>query len=82
MSGFSILQIDVDVEEPETSENPTRSFEIQHSYDFVDQRTSNSGGGNSAAAQLLEYRRAAGLPDFGGSPEEETWRRKGLYSRS
>jgi hypothetical protein len=28
MSWFSLLQIDVDVEEPETSENPTQSFEI------------------------------------------------------
>ena len=30
MSWFSLLQIDVDVEEPETSENPTRSFEIHN----------------------------------------------------
>ena len=30
MSRFSLLQIDVDVEEPETSENPTRSFEIHN----------------------------------------------------
>ena len=29
MSRFSLLQIDVEVEEPETSENPTQSFEIQ-----------------------------------------------------
>ncbi|CAL8386044.1 unnamed protein product [Boreogadus saida] len=28
MSRFSLLQIDVDVEEPETTENPTQSFEI------------------------------------------------------
>ena len=28
MSWFSLLQIDVDVEEPETSENPTQSFFI------------------------------------------------------
>ena len=30
MSWFSLLQIDVDVEEPEMSENPTRSFEIHN----------------------------------------------------
>ena len=30
MSWFSLLQIDVDVEEPETSENPTQSFEIHN----------------------------------------------------
>ena len=30
MSWFSLLQIDVDVEEPETSENPTQSFEIDN----------------------------------------------------
>ena len=30
MSWFSLLQIDVDVEEPGTSENPTRSFEIHN----------------------------------------------------
>ncbi|CAL8354812.1 unnamed protein product [Boreogadus saida] len=30
MSGFSLLQIDVEVEEPETSENPTRSFGIHN----------------------------------------------------
>ena len=30
MSRFSILQIDVEVEEPETSENPTQSFEIHN----------------------------------------------------
>ena len=30
MSQFSLLQIDVDVEEPETSENPTRPFEIHN----------------------------------------------------
>ena len=30
MSWFSLLQIDVDVEEPETSENPTQSFEINN----------------------------------------------------
>ena len=28
MSRFSLLQIDVEVEEQETSENPTQSFEI------------------------------------------------------
>ena len=28
MSRFSLLQIDVELEEPETSENPTQSFEI------------------------------------------------------
>ena len=28
MSSFSILRIDVDVEEQETSKNPTQSFEI------------------------------------------------------
>ena len=27
---FSLIQIDEDVEEPEMSENPTRSFEIQN----------------------------------------------------
>ena len=27
---FSLLQIDVEVEEPETSENPTQSFEIHN----------------------------------------------------
>ena len=27
---FSLLQIDVEVEEPETSENPTQSFEIHY----------------------------------------------------
>ena len=31
MSRFSLLQIDVEVEEPETSENPTQLFEI-HKY--------------------------------------------------
>ena len=30
MSRFRLLQIDVDVEEPGTSENPTRSFEIHN----------------------------------------------------
>ena len=30
MSRFSLLQIDVDVEEPGKSENPTRSFEIHN----------------------------------------------------
>ena len=30
MSWFSLLQIDVDVEEPETSENPTKSFVIHN----------------------------------------------------
>ena len=30
MSWFSLLQIDLDVEEPETSENPTRSYDIQN----------------------------------------------------
>ena len=30
MSWFSLLQIDVDVEEPETSKNPTQSFEIHN----------------------------------------------------
>ena len=30
MSRFSLLQIDVEVEEPETSENPTQSFEIHN----------------------------------------------------
>ena len=30
MSWFSLLQIDVEVEEPETSENPTQSFEIHN----------------------------------------------------
>ena len=33
---FSLLQIDVEVEEPETSENPTQSFEI---YNIVWRRT-------------------------------------------
>ena len=33
MSGFSLLQIDVEVEEPETSENPTQSYEI-HNIDW------------------------------------------------
>ena len=30
LSRFSLLHIDVDVEEPGTSENPTRSFEIHN----------------------------------------------------
>ena len=30
MSWFSLLQIDVDLEEPKTSENPTQSFEIHN----------------------------------------------------
>jgi hypothetical protein len=30
MSRFSLLQIDVEVEEPEASENPTQSFEIHN----------------------------------------------------
>ena len=30
MSWFSLLRIEVDVEEPETSENPTQSFEIHN----------------------------------------------------
>ena len=30
MSQLSVLQIDVEVEEPETSENPTQSFEIHN----------------------------------------------------
>ena len=33
---FSLLQIDVEVEEPETSENPTQSFEI---YNIIWRRT-------------------------------------------
>ena len=32
MSLFSLLQIDVDVEEPETLENPTQSFEIHYTF--------------------------------------------------
>ena len=36
MSRFSLLQIDVDVEEPETSVNPTQSFEI---HDIIWRRT-------------------------------------------
>ena len=30
ISWFSLLQIDVDVEEPETSENPTQLFEFHN----------------------------------------------------
>ena len=30
MALFSLLQIDVEMEEPETSENPTQSFEIHN----------------------------------------------------
>ena len=30
MSRFSLLQIDVEVEEPETSENPTQSLEVHN----------------------------------------------------
>ena len=30
MSRFNLLQIDVEVEDPETSENPTQSFEIHN----------------------------------------------------
>jgi hypothetical protein len=36
-----------------TSHFPT-PLQSEHGYDFVDQRTSSSGGGNSAAAQLRE----------------------------
>jgi hypothetical protein len=78
-----------------TSHFPT-PLQSEHSKDFVDQRTSSSGGGISAAAQLREYnpflcRTVAELhppelrdcrQSFSGSPEEETWRRKGFYSRS
>ncbi|CAL8388071.1 unnamed protein product [Boreogadus saida] len=49
-------------------------LQSEHSYDFVDQRTSSSGGGNSAAAWLQEYnpRMQPSSPrrSFGGSPEE------------
>ena len=36
MLRFSLLQIDVEVDEPETSENPTQSFEI---YNIIWRRT-------------------------------------------
>ena len=38
-----------------TSHFPT-ALQSEHSYDFVDQRTSSSGGGNSAAALQLSSR--------------------------
>ena len=49
-----------------TAHFPT-PLQSEHSYDFVDQRTSSSSWGTSAAAQIREYnpflcRTAAGLP--------------------
>ncbi|CAL8370794.1 unnamed protein product [Boreogadus saida] len=42
LSRFSLLHIDVDVEEPATSENPTRSFEIHNVVSFTIRFTGNS----------------------------------------
>ena len=60
-----------------TSHFPT-PLQSEHGYDFVDQRTSSSGGGNSAAAQLRECnpflcRTAAELspPELRGGMEEK-----------
>ena len=63
-----------------TSHFPT-PLESDHSYDFVDQRTSSSGGGNSAAALQLSSGSTipfSSIPPpldcrriFGGSPAEK-----------
>ena len=51
MSRFSLLQVDVQVEEPETSENPPQSFEI---HNIVWRRTHIFGRGKLYDIDIYE----------------------------